>query len=339
MQTIIRAHDESAVAVCWRSDGGIISGSLDGSVHLWKYDPEAERKALEAQASKDEKAKKESVVVISSSKKLDKAHHLGVTSLCTDPAGSRLISSGVSSEVHIWDLTSGYSKIRTLDTTPADVWRLAHSPITQQFASGGQGGTVNIFSSETGNKDLSVPTGSDFINSVAYSPDGKLVAAGSADGSISIVDVEAGAVVSRIHKAHLLPVQSVSFSSDGGTLYSGSYDRSIHCYDVSAVGGGGSSSSSSSSSSSNTAGLICSLMGHLHWVTCVAASPITSHHIASSSADRSVRVWDARKREQVHSFEGHGERVWSVSWNPEGGRLATVTDGGALGLFPASAFI
>jgi len=50
-----------------------------------------------------------------------------------------------------------------------------------------------------------------------------------------------------------------------------------------------------------------------------------------------VRVWDVRKREQAHAFEGHADRVWSVAWNPAGTRIASTSDSGALGLFPVSA--
>jgi len=342
MQTIVRAHEDTATSCCWRSDGGIVTAGLDGQVAFWRYDPEAEtRHAEAATAPKDGKKDAKLPPILSCTKRIERAHSLGVVSVAANPAGSVLVTSGINNDVSIWDLGS-YTRSKVLELTASDVWKLAFNPVASQFASGGHGGSINLFSTDTGAKMASIETSAEFINNVAYSPDGRYVAACGVDGSLHVADVEAGTVVSTVRNAHLLPIQSVSFSHDGTTLYTGSYDRSIHVYDVSNLGSGSSASSAAGAGAAGadraSSALICSLVGHLHWVTSVAASPAT-HHIASASADRSVRVWDARKRECVHSFEGHGERVWSVSWNPAGTRLATATDAGALGLFPLSAFV
>lgn len=54
-----------------------------------------------------------------------------------------------------------------------------------------------------------------FVMSVAYSPDGKLIACGTQIGTVAIFDVEAGKLVS-ILEGHYKPVRSLTFTP--GTL-------------------------------------------------------------------------------------------------------------------------
>jgi GTPase SAR1 family protein len=58
---------------------------------------------------------------------------------------------------------------------------------------------------------------------------------------------------------------------------------------------------------------------------CVVWSPDGSK-IASSSADRTVRVWDAESGQLLRTLEGHGNRVSSVAWMGDGHRLASGSD-------------
>lgn len=342
MQSIVKAHDDTATSCAWRGDGGIVTCGLDGTVLVWKYDADAEKahvqKEKEKAKGKDEK-KEELPPILSKAKVFSRAHSPGVASVAVNPAGTTLVSSGIDGDVNIYDLET-MTRVGTLDLTPSDVWKLAHSPVAPVIASGGHGGVIGIFNLGTGARQAAISTHADFINSVAFSPDGRFVAAACVDGSVHVADVEASAVVASVRGAHLLPVTSVSFSHDGAVLFTGSQDRTIHMYDVSALGGAsmGAGAASGGSGSAPGAALIASLSGSLHWVTSVAASPAT-HHVASASADRAVRIYDVRKRELVHAFEGHSERVWSVSWNPAATRIATVTDAGALGLFPVTSFI
>jgi WD domain, G-beta repeat len=56
-----------------------------------------------------------------------------------------------------------------------------------------------------------------FVLSVAYSPDGKSIACGSMDGSVSVIDVETKQVKSQLG-GHFKPVRSVTFSPGALTL-------------------------------------------------------------------------------------------------------------------------
>ena len=63
---------------------------------------------------------------------------------------------------------------------------------------------------------------SDWVYSVAFSPDGAKIASGSVDRSVKLWDVESGEVIHSLegHSDHVL---SVSFSPDGTKVASGSY--------------------------------------------------------------------------------------------------------------------
>jgi WD40 repeat protein len=70
------------------------------------------------------------------------------------------------------------------------------------------------------------------VNSVAFSPDGRLLASGSFDGTIRLWDVATGSLV-RTLKGHAHYVLSVAFSPDGKLLASGSWDGTLKLWDIS----------------------------------------------------------------------------------------------------------
>lgn len=65
----------------------------------------------------------------------------------------------------------------------------------------------------------SLKTHSDFINSVTFSPDGKLIASGSSDQAIKIWNT-ATSDLQLILEGHIGPVHSVTFSSHDVSLAS-----------------------------------------------------------------------------------------------------------------------
>lgn len=70
--------------------------------------------------------------------------------------------------------------------------------------------------------------------SVVFSPDGTLIASGSADTTIRIWDVATRTAVGEPLEGHSDAVNSVAFSPDGKHIASGSSDTTVRIWDVSA---------------------------------------------------------------------------------------------------------
>jgi len=144
---------------------------------------------------------------------------------------------------------------------------------------------------------------SDPVLSVAFSPDGRLLASGSWDRTIRLWDVGTGQVV-RTLSGHTGWVRSVAFSPDGRLLASGSRDRTIRLWDVEA------------------GQVVRTLSGHTDWVSSVAFSP-DGRLLASGSDDRTIRLWDVGTGQVVRTLSGHTYSVNSVAFSPDGRLLAS----------------
>ena len=84
------------------------------------------------------------------------------------------------------------------------------------------------------------------VTSVAISPDGRWVAAGSLDTVVRIWDVSTGQLVERL-RGHRDSVYSVAFTPDGKGLVSGSLDKTLKYWDVSGLNGSSGSGSANGS--------------------------------------------------------------------------------------------
>ncbi|MFV0526306.1 MAG: NB-ARC domain-containing protein [Acidimicrobiales bacterium] len=68
--------------------------------------------------------------------------------------------------------------------------------------------------------------------------------------------------------------------------------------------------------------LLATLTGHTDSVWGVAWSP-DGTHLATTSRDGTVRIWDPTTGTTITTLTGHTASVWGVAWSPDGTHLAT----------------
>jgi WD40 repeat protein/serine/threonine protein kinase/tetratricopeptide (TPR) repeat protein len=128
-------------------------------------------------------------------------------------------------EVRFWDLQTG-SRQRTV---PLYFSGAILSPDGTRVATSSRPGIV-FWDTATGTS-LGRITAPDGVNAaMAFSPDGKLIAGGTANRTVTVWDVETGRPVAR--EVHVDPVQCVAFSPDGTTLASSTLGGAIKLWDM-----------------------------------------------------------------------------------------------------------
>ena len=141
------------------------------------------------------------------------------------------------------------------------------------------------------------------VLSVAFSPNGVLLAAGIANGEVRLWQADSGTPW-RTFQGHKDWLRSVAFGPDGGIIVSGGEDYTVRLWDV------------------NSGQCLKTLREHTGWVYSVAFNS-DGKTIASTGEDRTVRLWDISSGECLKTLQGHSDRVWSVAFSPDGKILAS----------------
>jgi WD40 repeat protein len=144
---------------------------------------------------------------------------------------------------------------------------------------------------------------SGFVNAVAVSPDGALLASASGDTTIKLWRLADGSVL-RTLTGHADFVNAVAFSPDGATLASGSADTTVKLWRVA------------------DGAPLRTLFGHTEFVSSVAFSP-DGLNLLSGSGDASLRLWRVANGALLRTSFGHISTIWSVDFSPDGTLVAS----------------
>ncbi len=147
---------------------------------------------------------------------------------------------------------------------------------------------------------------SDEVNSVAFNPDGSLLASGSW-GSIKLWQSFDGTLVKSLNRQSLGSINSIKFNTDGSFLGSGGWDNNVSLWNVS------------------DGTLLRTQTGHSDEVNSVAFSP-DGTLLASASDDNSVKLWRVYDGTLLQTLRGHTGWVNSVAFNSDGTLLASGSD-------------
>ena len=151
------------------------------------------------------------------------------------------------------------------------------------------------------------------VNTVAFSPNGALVAAGTANGEVHVWQVSNGKPLFTCD-AHSNWVYSIAFSPDGSILACGSDTQTIHLWEV------------------NSGRVLTTFQGHVNRTLSVVFSP-DGNILASGSDNYHVILWDIHSGQVLKTLQGHASPVRSVAFSPDGNILASGSEDSTVNLW------
>jgi WD40 repeat protein len=206
----------------------------------------------------------------------------GIRALALSPDGKLLASGGDDNNVQLWDAVTGKPTAKLTAHTDW-VLALAFSGDGKLLASGGYDGIVRLWEPASGKKVIEItakppppanaPAGpANVVQSLAFSPDNKLLAVGGGDSQVHLFSIPDGKFV-RSLPGHTSSVTGLQFHPSGTVLASCSKDRTIKLWNPA------------------NSQMLKSLEGHTAWVQGIVFLA-KGTRLASVGADETMRLWD-----------------------------------------------
>jgi WD40 repeat protein len=139
------------------------------------------------------------------------------------------------------------------------------------------------------------------INSACFSADDRKILTTGKDHMTRVWDASRGALLLSIDTGS--PARSAAFSPDGNRIVLSGDGRNARVY-------------------TSTGQQLFWLRGHTNSINSVAYSP-DGRWIATTSVDKTVRLWNAAMGQLLRTFSGHMDTVYTVAFSADGTRLVT----------------
>lgn len=224
----------------------------------------------------------------------------GIIDVSINSDGSRIGTASLDNSYHLWDTLTGEAITSRISNGDGIATEFSHDDV--YFAAAGSDGILYLWDAISGNLIRVIDEHSDFpVRDLEFSPDNTLLASGSADFTISLLDVDTG--LSRALEGHEGGINGVAFSPDGSRLISGANDNTLRLWDVA------------------SGELLETFTDHIRPPFVVRYSP-DGRYFASSSWDRFVNVYDAQTSERIANLR-HGFGVNTFDFSPDSTQIAS----------------
>lgn len=160
------------------------------------------------------------------------------------------------------------------------------------------GPVVRVFDTKTWKLQCSFSTLFRGINGVAWSRDGRLLAAACSDGRLRVWNVHSESLLKTI-TAHEGEANDLIFSPDGNSLYSCGDDGLAKKWQI------------------NTAKLELTFKGHQREVEQIALAP-SGKRLVTAGSDRAACLWDTESGRRLHRRNFNVARLACVAFSPDG---------------------
>ena len=229
------------------------------------------------------------------------------------PDGKKIVTGSLDKTVKIWDVDTG-SVLRSFDIGPAHAKAVAVFPDGQTIACAtadynfgaktnrDAGSPIKLINTKTGLvENLNGHTA--FINALAISEDGKIIASVGDDMHLIIWNVADHTIYKKIHIA-TQPLSSVAIHPSGDKIFVGAFDGTITVVGVA----DGKVLQTLREHKSNVASLSISHSGKL-----LASGGEND----PSTKDNTLKLWDLGSLKVVDSFSGTDFGFHSVGFSPD----------------------
>ena len=241
-------------------------------------------------------------------------HQAGVLDVRFSPDGQHIASASLDHTVRVWETTG--ECVHSLETPAASVTSISFSATDSLLAATYSDAAVRVWNYLTGEQVQMWEGHEDWARTVAFSPDGALLATGGEDQTVRLWRVNGELV--RAFAADQGWVRSVAWHPEGQMLASAGDANKVRLW-------------------SREGRKLKTLYGHEDWVRCVAFSP-DGTKLASASDDQTIKVWGIegtiqqtfQQRSSVHSLAWSADsrliisggdddevHVWQLAGPPE----------------------
>lgn len=207
---IFEGHNAECTSVAFLTDSRYcVSGSVDGTVRVWRLESGATEHILEG-------------------------HDKGVTSVAVCPTGKLLASGSWDGRILVRE-TITFEVLYTLQH-PESVLSVDFPLQGMLLASGSEDSVVRLWDEEDGFRTFSALDGhTGGVSCVAFSPDASLLASASNDCSLRIWNVAMRQTMHHFEGNPMASVKTVAWSPLGEYVVSGSFDGTVRLWNMSTL--------------------------------------------------------------------------------------------------------
>jgi len=213
-----------------------------------------------------------------------RGHRGAVNSVAFSPDGKLLATGSLDSTIKLWEAPSG-----KLQKTLGSEAELGNATLGRLMS------TVKNQLSSSGHTD--------WVLSVAFSPDGKTLVSASRDQTAKLWDVPTGKEKLTL-RGHTNWVECARFTPDGQTVVTASWDFTVKKWDVATGRGQG------------------TLLAHDGYALSIAFTR-DGKTMATGGSDATVKLWDAATFGELSSLSLNPGSVCGVAFSPDDRTLAT----------------